>query len=87
MSERELRIGFRECFSGVRFDERLLVGDELVQDVIGDLGLGCLDAIAHPCGCGDCHNGKFALKPLKMGFALWLVVSNSVTFIQRNRKG
>jgi hypothetical protein len=25
------------------------LGDELVQDGIGDLGFGCLDAIAHPC--------------------------------------
>ena len=51
--EVELRIGFGERFTGVRFDEGLLVGDELVQDSIGDLGLGCLDAIAYPRGRGD----------------------------------
>jgi len=72
MSEGELRIGFRECFSGVRFDEGLLVGDELVEHIIGDLGLGCLDAIAHPRGRGDCHSGRFALSALKMGFAVAL---------------
>jgi hypothetical protein len=29
-----LRIGFRERLSGIRLDERLLVGDELVQHII-----------------------------------------------------
>ena len=50
--EPELWIGISECFPGIRFDEGLLVGDELVQDVIGDLGLSCLNAIAHPPHAG-----------------------------------
>jgi hypothetical protein len=35
-SEPELRIGFGEGFLSVRLDERLLVRDELIQDVIGE---------------------------------------------------
>jgi len=46
-----------------------LLGDELVQDVAGDLCFDCLDAIAHPRGRGDCHTGRYALSALKMGFA------------------
>jgi len=48
------------------------LGDELVQDAIGDLDLGCLDSIAHPCGRRDCHDKKYALSALKMDFACTL---------------
>ena len=29
------------------------LGDELVEHIVGDPGLSCLDAIAHPCGRRD----------------------------------
>jgi hypothetical protein len=29
------------------------LGDELVEHIIGDLGLSRLDAVAHPCGRRD----------------------------------
>jgi hypothetical protein len=45
------------------------LGDELVQDVVGDLGLGCLDAIADRRRISACHTGNYALSALKMGFA------------------
>jgi hypothetical protein len=56
-----LRIGIRErlgvniCerFPGIRFNERLLVGDELVHYLIGDIGLSCLNAIAYARGRRD----------------------------------
>jgi hypothetical protein len=51
-SKPDLRLGFSERFPGIRFDERLLVGDELVQYIIRDIGLRCLNAIAYPACAG-----------------------------------
>jgi hypothetical protein len=50
--EPEFRIGFREGLPGIRFNERLLVRDELVQDLIADIALSCLNAIAYPARAG-----------------------------------
>jgi hypothetical protein len=47
-----LRIGFGERFPGIRLDKRLIVGDELVQYIIRDIGLRCLNAIAYPACAG-----------------------------------
>jgi hypothetical protein len=56
-----------ERFSGIRFDERLLVGDELIQYIIGDLGFCRLYAVAHPRGRCDTHDGRLMLRPFKHG--------------------
>jgi hypothetical protein len=38
---------YQRTFCRQKFDEGLLVRDELVQDVIGDIGLSCVNAIAY----------------------------------------
>ena len=47
-----MRIGFCKRFLSVSLDERLLVGNELVHYIIGDIGLRRLNAIAHPACAG-----------------------------------
>jgi hypothetical protein len=44
----DLWIGIGERFPGIRFNERLLVDDELVQDLVGNFTCSCLNAIAYP---------------------------------------
>ena len=65
IGEPELRIGFSECFLSVSLDERLLVGDELVEHGIGDFSLGCVNAIVHPRGRRDCYDKKYEMRSFK----------------------
>jgi hypothetical protein len=54
----------------VRLDEGLLVRDELVDYGVCNFRLGGLNVVPHPSGCRDTHNGRYAMRSFKMGFAL-----------------
>ncbi len=78
--ETELRVGFRERFPGIRFDEGLLVRsamNSLSTSSAISASAAWLDAIAHPCGRRDSHIGRFALSALKMGFTVERVGEDS----------